>query len=96
MEREHIRRGRHNVAGPAPTWWASLCVAQSDCIAAEALKRGSRSSKSNSITCSLLWGCFRWSSASASTPAGCLFQLVHGLDEAARGAESPCAEKRTR
>jgi hypothetical protein len=52
MEREHIRRGRHNVAGPAPTWWASLCVAQSACIAAEALKRGSRSSKSNPITCS--------------------------------------------
>jgi hypothetical protein len=27
-------------------------------------------------------------SASASTPAGCLLQLVHGLDEGARGAKS--------
>jgi hypothetical protein len=26
----------------------------------------------------LLWGCFRWSFASASTPAGCLLQLIHG------------------
>jgi hypothetical protein len=32
----------------------------------------------------LLWGCFRSSSASSSTPAGCLLQLallVHGLDK---------------
>jgi hypothetical protein len=36
----------------------------------------------------LLWGCFRSSFASSSTPAGCLLQLIHGLDEAARGAES--------
>jgi hypothetical protein len=36
----------------------------------------------------LLWGCFRWSFASASTPAGCLLQLIHGLDEVARGAKS--------
>jgi hypothetical protein len=28
----------------------------------------------------LLWGCFcfRWSFSSASTPAGCLLQLIHG------------------
>jgi hypothetical protein len=40
----------------------------------------------------LLWGCFRSSFAmhSSSTPAGCLFQLKHGLDEAARGAKSGC------
>jgi hypothetical protein len=38
----------------------------------------------------LLWGCFRSGFASSSTPAGCLFQLKHGLDEAARGAESGC------
>jgi hypothetical protein len=36
----------------------------------------------------LLWGCFRWSFASSSTPAGCLLQLIHGLDEGARGAKS--------
>jgi hypothetical protein len=36
----------------------------------------------------LLWGCFRWSFASASTPAGCLLQLIHGLDEA-REARNP-------
>jgi hypothetical protein len=36
----------------------------------------------------LLWGCFRSSFASSSTPAGCLLQLEHGLDEAARGAKS--------
>jgi hypothetical protein len=40
----------------------------------------------------LLWGCFRWSFASASTPAGCLLQLIHGLDEGARGAKS-CEKK---
>jgi hypothetical protein len=28
----------------------------------------------------LLWGCFRSSFASSSTPAGCLLQLIHGLD----------------
>jgi hypothetical protein len=49
----------------------------------------------------LLWGCFRWGFASASTPAGCLLPLVHGLDEGARGAKSPwknavLAEKLTR
>jgi hypothetical protein len=37
----------------------------------------------------LLWGCFRSSFASSSTPAGCLLQLIHGLDEGARGAKSP-------
>jgi hypothetical protein len=36
----------------------------------------------------LLWGPLRPSFASASTPAGCLLQLIHGLDEGARGAES--------
>jgi hypothetical protein len=36
----------------------------------------------------LLWGCFRSSFASSSTPAGCLLQLKHGLDEGARGAKS--------
>jgi hypothetical protein len=37
----------------------------------------------------LLWGCFRSSFASSSTPAGCLLQLIlHGLDEGARGAKS--------
>jgi hypothetical protein len=36
----------------------------------------------------LLWGSFRSSSASSSTPAGCLLQLIHGLDEGARGAKS--------
>jgi hypothetical protein len=39
----------------------------------------------------LLWGCFRSSSASSSTPAGCVLQLIHGLDgdedEGARGAK---------
>jgi hypothetical protein len=38
--------------------------------------------------CSGLWGCFRSSCASSSTPAGCLLHLEHGLDEAARGAKS--------
>jgi hypothetical protein len=38
----------------------------------------------------LLWGCFRSSFASSSTPAGCLLQLIHGLDEGARGAKSGC------
>jgi hypothetical protein len=45
----------------------------------------------------LLWGCFRWSFASSSTPAGCLLQLVHGLDgmdEGARGAKSQIPEKK--
>jgi hypothetical protein len=37
----------------------------------------------------LLWGCFRWSFASSSTPAGCLNISIHGLDEGARGAKSP-------
>jgi hypothetical protein len=39
-----------------------------------------------------LWGCFCFRSgfASSSTPAGCLLQLKHGLDEAARGAKSGC------
>jgi hypothetical protein len=32
----------------------------------------------------------RSSFASSSTPAGCLLQLKHGLDEAARGAKSGC------
>jgi hypothetical protein len=43
----------------------------------------------------LLWGCFRWSFASSSTPAGCLLQLVliHGLDEGARGAKSQREKK---
>jgi hypothetical protein len=36
----------------------------------------------------LLLGCFRWIFASASTPTGCLLQLIHGLDEGARGAKS--------
>jgi hypothetical protein len=36
----------------------------------------------------LLWVCFRSSFASSSTPAGCLLQLIHGLDEGARGAKS--------
>jgi hypothetical protein len=37
----------------------------------------------------LLWGPLRSSFASSSTPAaGCLFQLKHGLDEAAREAKS--------
>jgi hypothetical protein len=36
----------------------------------------------------LRWGCFRSGFASSSTPAGCLLQLNHGLDEAARGAKS--------
>jgi hypothetical protein len=36
----------------------------------------------------LLWGCFCSSFASSSTPAGCLLQLKHGLDKAARGAKS--------
>jgi hypothetical protein len=36
----------------------------------------------------MLWGCFRWSFASTSTPAGCLLQLIHGLDEETRDAKS--------
>jgi hypothetical protein len=36
----------------------------------------------------LLWPPLRSSFASSSTPAGCLLQLKHGLDEAARGAKS--------
>jgi hypothetical protein len=36
----------------------------------------------------LLWGPLRSSFASSSTPAGCLLQLEHGLDEGARGAKS--------
>jgi hypothetical protein len=46
----------------------------------------------------LLWGCFRSSFASSSTPAGCLLQLIHGLDEGARGAKShrkKCNKERT-
>jgi hypothetical protein len=31
----------------------------------------------------LLWGCFRSSFASSSTPAGCLLELTHGLDRSA-------------
>jgi hypothetical protein len=42
----------------------------------------------------LLWGCFRSGFASSSTPAGCLFQLIHGLDEGARGAKSPWKKNR--
>jgi hypothetical protein len=38
----------------------------------------------------LRWGALRSSSASSSTPAGCLLQLAHGLDEGARGAKSGC------
>jgi hypothetical protein len=41
----------------------------------------------------LLWGCFRSSFASSSTPAGCLLQLIHGLDEGARGAKSDWKKK---
>ena len=36
----------------------------------------------------LLWAPLRSSFASSSTPAGCLLQLKHGLDEGARGAKS--------
>jgi hypothetical protein len=36
----------------------------------------------------LLWGALRPSFASASTPAGCVLQLIHGLDEGARDAKS--------
>jgi hypothetical protein len=36
----------------------------------------------------LLWAPLRSSFASSSTPAGCLLQLIHGLDEGARGAKS--------
>jgi hypothetical protein len=39
----------------------------------------------------LLWGALRSGFTSSSTPAGCLWQLIHGLDEGARGAKSPCA-----
>jgi hypothetical protein len=39
----------------------------------------------------LLWGCYRPSFAtvvrSHLLPAGCLLQLIHGLDEGARGAK---------
>ena len=52
---------------------------------------GSRSSKMNPITCSGLWGCFRSGFASSSTPAGCLFQLIHGLELRAREARNPAA-----
>ena len=38
----------------------------------------------------LLWAPLRSSFASSSTPAGCLLQLIHGLDEGARGAKSGC------
>jgi hypothetical protein len=38
----------------------------------------------------LLWAPLRSSFASSSTPAGCLLQLEHGLDEGARGAKSGC------
>jgi hypothetical protein len=38
----------------------------------------------------LLWGPLRSIFASSSTPAGCLLQLKHGLDEGARGAKSGC------
>jgi hypothetical protein len=38
----------------------------------------------------LLWGPLRSSFASSSTPAGCLLQRIHGLDEGARGAKSGC------
>jgi hypothetical protein len=40
------------------------------------------------------WGCFRSSFASLGTPAGCLLQLIHGLDEGARGAKSGCKKSR--
>jgi hypothetical protein len=36
----------------------------------------------------LLWAPLRSGFASSCTPAGCLLQLKHGLDEGARGAES--------
>jgi hypothetical protein len=39
----------------------------------------------------LLWGALRSGSASSSTPAGCVLQLIRGLGEAARGAKSGCA-----
>jgi hypothetical protein len=41
----------------------------------------------------LLWGFFRWSFSSASTPAGCLFFLIHGLDEGARDAKFPLKKR---
>jgi hypothetical protein len=41
----------------------------------------------------LLWGCFRSSFASSSTPAGCLLQLIHGLDEGTRGVKSQREKK---
>jgi hypothetical protein len=44
----------------------------------------------------LLWGCFRSSFASSSTPAGCLLELIHDLDQGARSAKSPCATSNKR
>jgi hypothetical protein len=41
----------------------------------------------------LLWGPLCSSFASANTPAGCLLQLKHGLDEGARGAKSQRKKK---
>jgi hypothetical protein len=41
----------------------------------------------------LLWGPLCSSFASSSRPAGCLLQLKHGLDEAARDAKSGCKKK---
>jgi hypothetical protein len=41
----------------------------------------------------LLWGPLRSSFASSSTPAGCLLQLKHGLDEGAGGARREMALK---
>jgi hypothetical protein len=51
----------------------------------------SRSSKRNPIACSAVCGAPSARVllvASSSTPAGCLLQLKHGLDEGARGAKS--------
>jgi hypothetical protein len=44
----------------------------------------------------LLRGCFRpsFASANASTPAGCLLQLIHGLDEGARDARREISERK--
>jgi hypothetical protein len=40
----------------------------------------------------LLWGCFRWSFASSSTPAGCVFfKYMAWMGQGARDAKSPCA-----
>jgi hypothetical protein len=41
----------------------------------------------------LLWGPLRSSFASSCTPAGCLLQPKHGLDEGARGAKSGWKKK---